>query len=71
MGAEASIFNGCREIDTTGLPEQERLSADLMLRSLIEAQEGAKFKAWEMPVNQFNGFHTDLARLPGLLRSTR
>src|SRR5271170_29961 len=32
------------EIDTTGLPEQERLSADLMLRSLIEAQEGAKFK---------------------------
>jgi uncharacterized protein (DUF885 family) len=56
------------EIDTTGLPEQERLSADLMLRSLIEAQEGAKFKEWEMPVNQFNGFHTDLAQLPGRLQ---
>jgi uncharacterized protein (DUF885 family) len=56
------------EIDMTGLSEQERLSADLMLRSLIEAQEGAKFKEWEMPVNQFNGFHTDLAQLPARLQ---
>jgi uncharacterized protein (DUF885 family) len=45
------------EIDTTGLSDQEQLSAELMLRSLIEDQEGAKFKEWEMPVNQFSGFH--------------
>jgi len=51
------------QIDTTGLPDQERLSAELMLRSLIDQQEGAKFKQWEMPVNQFNGFHTDLPQL--------
>ena len=51
------------EIDTTGLPEQERLSAELMLRSLIDDQEGAKFKEWQMPVNQFSGFHTELPRL--------
>jgi uncharacterized protein (DUF885 family) len=50
-------------IDTTGLPDQEKLSAELMLRSLIDQQEGAKFKDWEMPVNQFNGFHTDLPQL--------
>jgi uncharacterized protein (DUF885 family) len=56
------------EIDTAGLTEQEQLSADLMLRSLIEAQESAKFKEWEMPVNQFGGFHTDLAQLPGRLQ---
>jgi uncharacterized protein (DUF885 family) len=56
------------EIDTTGLPEQEQLSAELMLRSLIDEQEGAKFKAWEMPVNQFSGFHTDLAQLPNQLQ---
>lgn len=56
------------EIDTAGLSEEERLSADLMLRSLIEAQEGAKFKEWEMPVNQFSGFHTDLAQLPARLQ---
>ncbi len=51
------------EIDTAGLPDQERLSAELMLRSLIDDQEGAKFKEWEMPVNQFSGFHTELPRL--------
>jgi uncharacterized protein (DUF885 family) len=33
-------------IDTSGLPRQEQLSADLMLRSLIEDQEGAPFKEW-------------------------
>jgi uncharacterized protein (DUF885 family) len=51
------------EIDTTELPEQERLSAELMLRSLIDDQEGAKFKEWQMPINQFSGFHTDLPNL--------
>jgi uncharacterized protein (DUF885 family) len=56
------------EIDTTGLTDQEKLSADLMLRQLIEEQEGAKFKEWEMPVNQFYGFHTDLAQLPNRLQ---
>ncbi len=47
-------------IDTTGLGEQERLSAELMERELVEGEEGAKFKEWEMPVNQFHGIHTDL-----------
>jgi uncharacterized protein (DUF885 family) len=51
-------------IDTTGLTEQEQLSAELMLRSLIDDQQGAKFKEWEMPVNQFNGIQTDLPQLP-------
>jgi uncharacterized protein (DUF885 family) len=50
-------------IDTTGLPQQERLSADLMMRSLIDDQEGAKFKEWEMPVDQFNGFQVALPQL--------
>jgi uncharacterized protein (DUF885 family) len=56
------------EIDTTGLTDQEQLSAQLMLRSLIDEQEGAKFKEWEMPVNQFYGLHTDLAQLPNRLQ---
>ena len=30
---------------------------DLMVRQLIEDQEEAQFKPWEMPVNQFNGLH--------------
>ncbi len=47
-------------IDTTGLTEQEKLSSELMQRELIEEEEGAKFKEWELPVNQFHGIHTDL-----------
>src|ERR1039458_666667 len=39
-------------IDSNGLPQQQQLSAELMLRSLVEDQEGAQFKEWEMPANQ-------------------
>jgi uncharacterized protein (DUF885 family) len=50
-------------IDTTSLPHQEQLSAELMLRSLIEDQEGARFKEWEMPANQYDGIHLELPQL--------
>jgi len=50
-------------IDTTGLSHQEQLSAELMLRSLIEDQEAAQFKEWEMPVNQYEGLQLDLPQL--------
>jgi uncharacterized protein (DUF885 family) len=39
------------------------LSRDLMVRDLTDAQEAARFKEWEMPVNQFSGFHTEMPRL--------
>jgi len=50
-------------IDVTGLKPQEILSRDLMIRDLTDVQEGAGFKEWEMPVNQFTGFHTDMVQL--------
>ena len=50
-------------IDTIGLPQQQQLSAELMLRSLIEDQEGARFKEWEMPVNQYDGIQLQLPQL--------
>jgi uncharacterized protein (DUF885 family) len=50
-------------IDTTGLSDQERLSSELMMRSLVEAQEGAKFKEWEMPINPIYGFQTSMPNL--------
>jgi uncharacterized protein (DUF885 family) len=50
-------------IETAGLSHQEQLSAELMLRSLIEEQEGAQFKEWEMPVNQYGGLQLDLPQL--------
>ena len=51
-------------IDTSGLTAQEQLSAELMLRSLIDDQQSAKFKQWEMPVNQFDGLQTEIPQLP-------
>jgi uncharacterized protein (DUF885 family) len=51
------------EIDTTGLSDQEKLSVQLMLNDLINEQEGARFKEWEMPVTQFGGFHSSLPML--------
>lgn len=47
-------------IDPSSLTDQEKLSADLMLRDLIETEEAARFKEWELPINQFHGIHTDL-----------
>ncbi|HVT96800.1 MAG TPA: DUF885 domain-containing protein, partial [Acidobacteriaceae bacterium] len=55
-------------IDTNGLPDQEVLSRDLMIRDLTDDQEESAFKPWEMPVNQFNGLHLSLAQLVPRLR---
>lgn len=64
----AGFIQSLGEIDTDGLPEQEQLSKDLMLRSLIDGQESSRFKGWEMPVNQFDGLHTSLPRLVNQLQ---
>jgi uncharacterized protein (DUF885 family) len=50
-------------IDTAGFPEQERLDQVLMVRSLRDDIEAAKFKPWEMPVTQFGGVHLGYASL--------
>jgi uncharacterized protein (DUF885 family) len=51
-------------ISTDGFPEQDKLSHDLMLRSLQQRITDFGFKDWEMPVNQMGGAPTDLADLP-------
>jgi uncharacterized protein (DUF885 family) len=50
-------------IDTAGLSEQEQLSKDVLVRNLVDDQEEARFKPWEMPVTQFRGLYLDLPRL--------
>jgi uncharacterized protein (DUF885 family) len=47
-------------IDTTGLPEQQRLAADLLQRQLTDDEEAARLKEWELPINQSHGIQTDL-----------
>jgi uncharacterized protein (DUF885 family) len=58
------------EIDTAGLSDQEVLSKDLMIRELVEDEEGSSFKPWEMPVNQFSGLHSELPQLVSRLSFT-
>jgi uncharacterized protein (DUF885 family) len=54
-------------IDTTGFPEQETLNKALMVRDLKMGLEGARFKPWEMPVNQQSGIHIDAPQLVSIL----
>jgi uncharacterized protein (DUF885 family) len=58
------------EIDVAGLTEQEKISRDLLLRRLTEAQEAAEFKEWEMPVNQRGGIFTTYPDLVAQLSFT-
>jgi uncharacterized protein (DUF885 family) len=57
-------------IDTTGFPEDEALNQQLMVRSLRESIEGAKFDDWQMPVSQFGGAHLGLASMPSQMPFT-
>jgi len=50
-------------IDTTGFSEQEKLSAQLMIRSQKNQIEGIDLKTFEMPIDQFKGVHLGLAQL--------
>lgn len=54
-------------IDTTDFPDQEVLNKQLMVRDLRMELEGARFKPWEMPVNQFSGIHIDAPQLVSIL----
>jgi uncharacterized protein (DUF885 family) len=54
---------GFEAIDIAGFPEQERLNQILMVRSLREELEAARFKDWEMPATQFGGIHLEYASL--------
>ena len=54
-------------IDTTGFPDQEVLNKQLMVRDLKMALEGARFKPWEMPVDQQNGVQVELPALVNVL----
>lgn len=55
-------------IDTHGFPEQEQLNYELMQRQLKQQLAGAKFRDWEMPVDQFDGIHVQLPQLVAALR---
>ena len=51
-------------VPTTGFPDQDQLSHDVMARVLQQRIADFNLKEYEMPVNQMNGIHTSLADLP-------
>ncbi len=53
-----------KAISTDGMPDQDRLSHELLERRLTLADDSYALKNYEMPVNQQNGVHTGLADLP-------
>ncbi len=53
-------------IDPARLSTQDSLSRELMIRNLRQEIEGARFKPWEMPVNQMHGPHLEPIELLSL-----
>ncbi len=47
------------EIDPAGLSDQELLGRDLLLRTLVDDQEAAEYKEWEMPITQMDGIYVE------------
>ena len=54
-------------IDSSGFSEQEALDKVLIVRDLRMQLEGAKFKPWEMPVDQQNGVQIYLPQIVNTL----
>ena len=54
-------------VDTSGFPEQEILSQQLMVRDLKDRLEGIDLKTHEMPIDQFNGLHLELAQFVAVM----
>src|SRR5882757_3639661 len=62
--ADVANFARLKAIPTTGFPEQDVLSHDLLTRVLQQRLDDYELKEFEMPVDQMNGIHTGLADLP-------
>jgi uncharacterized protein (DUF885 family) len=48
-------------VDPNGLSKEDQLNRMLLVRALQTRVDGARFKDWEMPVNQMNGPHLEYA----------
>src|SRR6202162_5381309 len=61
---DEAFLSRLKAIPTTGFTDQEQLSHDLMVRVLQQRITDYDLKEYEMPINQQNGIHTNLADLP-------
>ena len=61
---DARFLNRLKAIPTDGFSDQDQLSHDLLIRALEIRVDDFDLKEYEMPINQQNGIHTNLADLP-------
>src|SRR5579872_1512006 len=61
---DESFLAQLEAIPTTGFSDQDQLSHDLLVRVLQQRIADFNLKEYEMPINQQNGIHTNLADLP-------
>jgi uncharacterized protein (DUF885 family) len=62
--ADRSFLTRLSAISVAGLPEQDKLSHEVMQRFLAQRIANFKFKEYEMPVNQMEGPQVRLADMP-------
>jgi uncharacterized protein (DUF885 family) len=70
LAAEQEYLMKLAAIDPAGLPDQDRVSRELLMRDLTDDQEAADFKGWEMPVNQMGGIYSTYPQLVAQLSFT-
>jgi uncharacterized protein (DUF885 family) len=70
LSREQGFLMRLAAIDTAGLSDQEKISRDLLLRQIVDDQESAEFKEWEMPINQMGGIYTTYPDLAAQLSFT-
>ena len=61
---DQTFLSRLEAIPTTGFSDQDQLSHDLLVRVLTQRIADFNLKEYEMPINQQNGIHTNLADLP-------
>ena len=61
---DRNFLSRTEAIPTTGFSDQDQLSHDLLIRVLQQRVADFDLKEYEMPINQQNGVHTNLADLP-------
>jgi uncharacterized protein (DUF885 family) len=62
--ADEGFLSRLNALPTTGFSDQDQLSHDLLMRVLQQRIADYDLKEYEMPINQQNGIHTNLADLP-------
>ena len=66
LEARRKFLDRFEALNPAGMSAQDALSRELMIRNLRQDIEEARFKPWEMPVNQMEGPHLGWLEMLGL-----